>query len=155
VAARRIILLLAVLALVAGCGAREDPARAALRDRLKQPAAMSEEDLGRVLDEVNRTIADKTVRISDDSTPEVLQGDQRDVVLGMLTYRAGVFDEGLRTDRGATVRIINAPGRSANAEIEATRRLLIDVDTFLPRRFEFSYAFAGFGDYAYDLTVDP
>ena len=39
-------------------------------------------------------------------------------------------------------------------QIEAFRRLWVDVETFLPRRFEFAYAFPGFGDYSYDLVVE-
>lgn len=152
--AARATVLLVICALLGSCQRPEDPARAALRARLKQPATLPADDLGRVLDEVSRGIEGKTVRIRQDQATRELDSEQRDAVLGMLTYRAGVFDEGLRTDDGATLRVINAPGKSSNAEIEASRRLLIDIETFQPRRFEFSYAFAGFGDYAYDLVVD-
>jgi hypothetical protein len=151
---RRFFVLLLMTASLTACAPREDPGRVALRARLKQQATLKPEDLALVLDEVNRAIEGKSVRIRQNGVARNLEGDERDVVLGMLTYRAGVFDEGLRTDQGPGVRIINAPGRSSNAEIEASRRLLIDVETFVPRRFEFSYAFPGLGDYAYDLEVD-
>jgi hypothetical protein len=139
---------------ISACGQREDPARVELRSRLKQDARLSNEDLGRELDEVSRTLAGKTVRFKQDSVTGTLNEEQRSVVLGMLTDRAGVYDEGVRTTGGATLRVINAPGRSLNSEYEATRRLLVDAETFLPRRFEFTYGVSGLGDYSFDLLID-
>ena len=43
------------------------------------------------------------------------------MVLGMLTEPAGLFDEGLREEANGTFRILNAPGESANPEIEASQ----------------------------------
>lgn len=139
---------------IAGCGEPEDPARVDLSARLRQDATLSAQDLGRALDEVSRSIAAKRVRINENAATRDLDQAQRDVVFGMLTNRSGVYDEGLRTSGGATVRVINAPGISLHHEYSAARRLLIDVETFLPRRFEFSYEFPGMGDYAFDLLVD-
>jgi hypothetical protein len=138
---------------VAGC-AREDPARAALRERLKQTNPLSNEELGHLRDEVGRTIANKHVRIKEGAATREFDEGQRYVVLGMLTEPAGMFDEGLRQEAGTTIRVLNSPGESANAEIEASRRMWIDIETFLPRRFEFTYAFPGNGDYAFDLAVE-
>ncbi len=73
----------------------------------------------------------------------------------MLSQPAGMFDEGLRRERGAALRVLNAPGRSTNAEIEAAQRLLIDIETLLPRRYQFDYAVAGPDDFAVDLAVSP
>ena len=50
--------------------------------------------------------------------------------------------------------MFNAPGQSNNPEIEASRRLFVDVESFLPLRFEFAHAFASPDDYALDLTVE-
>ena len=73
----------------------------------------------------------------------------------MLTLPAGVFDEGLRREGEAVARVLNGPARSDNVEIETTQRLLIDVRAVLPRRYEFSYAFPGYGqDQAYDLIIE-
>ena len=80
--------------------------------------------------------------------------DQHAVVFGMLSNRAGVYDEGLRREGGNSFRVLNGPGRSDNAEIEASQRLWIDVETFVPLRYQFTYAFPGYGDYAYDLIPD-
>jgi len=140
--------------MTSACGSPEDPARAELRARLKQTASMSKEELGRVLDEVGRGIQGKTVKLKQGNETRELDEQQREAVLGILTYRAGVFDEGMRTTDGATLRIINAPGKSSNAELDAARRLLIDADTLLPRRFEFISGVAS-DEYAFDLVVQP
>ena len=146
-----VVILVATL-IVTAC-TTEDPARVALRARLKEPPQMSQQDLGRALDEVAKGLAGKTLLVKVDAATKEMNQEQRDVVLGMLTDRIGVFDEGLRTDGGVTVRVLNAPGLSTNPEYSAARRLLIDVDTFVPRRFEFSYEFPGMGDYAFDLAL--
>jgi hypothetical protein len=140
--------------LIAACGPSEDPGRVALRMRLRQEARLSSDELARVRDEVGKTIAGKRLRIKEGPRGRPLDDDQRAVVFGMLTEPAGMYDEGLRREAQATFRVLNAPGRSHDSEVEATRRLWIDVDTFLPRRFQFTYAFPGYGDYAFDLIVD-
>jgi hypothetical protein len=145
--------LLLVMLVVSAC-AREDPARAELRARLKQETQLPPEELGRVLDEVRRTLEGKNVRFMQGAQEFKLDEQERAVVLGMLEIRAGVFDEGMRRDGGTTLRIINAPGRSAYSEHDATRRLLVDVETFVPRRFEFSYDVPGLGDYSFNLLVE-
>jgi hypothetical protein len=151
VARLAVCLLLSIV--VSGCSEPEDPARVELRARVRQGATLSEQDLGRVLDEVSRSIAGKRVRISENALTRELEPQQRDVVFGMLTERVGVYDEGLRAS-GTTVRVINAPGISLHSEYSAARRLLVDVDTFLPRRFEFNHEFPMTGDYAFDLLVE-
>jgi hypothetical protein len=147
-------LLLASLA-IAACGRPEDPARVELRARLKQQAGLSKEELGRLREEVSRSIAGRAFRVSQDGASQVLDEPRRTVVFGMLSDRAGMFDEGLRTRGASTFRVLNAPGESRDAEVEATERLWIDVETFLPARYEFAYAVPGAEDYAFDLTVIP
>lgn len=151
--ARAVPVLLVSVAMLA-CGRPEDPARVELRERLKQTTSLSNEELGRVRNEVGRAIEGKQVRIKEGAATREVNEEQRSVVLGMLTYPAGMYDEGLRQDGGTTFRVLNAPGESTNFEIEASRKLWIDVETFLPRRFEFVYAFPGYGDYSYDLIVE-
>ena len=148
---RAVPLLAAILA--GACAAPEDPARVELRARLQQQEKLSPEEIGRVFDEVSRSLEGKTLRIVQ-ASPGEIDAAGRDVVLGMLTERAGVFDEGLRTADGAALRVFNAPGRSATAEIEASRRLFVDVRSFLPRRFEFAHAFTSPDDYQFDLIVE-
>jgi hypothetical protein len=151
--AQGIGVVLAAALVVFACRA-EDPARAALRQRLLQPAQLSADELARVREEVRKAIEGKTVRVKDGATTRPLTPEERTVVLGMLTEPAGLFDEGLRQEPGGAVRVLNAPGLSDDPEIEATSRLWIDVNTFLPRRFLFNYAVPGRGDYAWDLDVE-
>ena len=146
--------------LIAGCATPEDPARIELRARLKQTAVLSEQELGRMLNEVDRSIGDKVVRFTQEAVPGELSAgelskDQREVVFGMLTNHNGVYDEGLSTSGDAAVRVFNAPGLSLHAEYSAARRLFVDVETFLPLRFEFRYEFPGMGDYSLELVVQP
>jgi hypothetical protein len=150
----RIGLLLVLCGVVAACGRPEDPARVQLRERLTQKPQLSNEELTRVRDEVGKAIAGRKVRLKEDGAARDLNEEQRAVILGMLAEPAGLFDEGLRQEANGTVRILNAPGESLNPEIEASRKLWIDIQTFQPRRFEFAYAFPGNGDYAFDLVVE-
>jgi hypothetical protein len=146
--------LCSVLSIVlVSCAAPEDPARVELRNRLKQQAVLTDEELGRVVTEVSKSLGDKPVRILQDGAARELDANQRDVVLGMFTNRTGMYDEGLKDVGGRTVRVLNAPGISQYMEYSASRRILVDVETFLPRRFEFNYEFEGMGDYAFDLQV--
>lgn len=142
-----------VLTIVAISCTPEDPARVELRNRLKQQTVLTDDELGRVVTEVSKSIGDRPVRVAQDGATKDLDTSQRDVVLGMLTNRIGMYDEGLKEIGGRTLRVLNAPGLSNYMEYSATRRLLIDVETFLPQRFEFSYEFEGMGDYAFDLAV--
>jgi hypothetical protein len=151
---RRITLIILTSAGIAACVSREDPARADLRARLAQQAPLSTEEIARVFEEVNRTIEGKTMRIVRGSTTSEIGASEREVALGMLIDRTGVFDEGLRTGGGRRARVFNAPGQSNNPEIEANRRLYIDVESFRPLRFEFAYAFPSPDDYEFDLEVD-
>ena len=154
---RRIPLSLFVLAcvaiLAAACAPPEDPARVELRARLKQQAVLTREELRRVVTEVSKSIGDKPVRISQDGVTKDLDAGQRDVVLGMFDNRAGMYDEGLKDVGGRTVRVLSAPGISEHMEYSATRSIMVDVETFLPRRFEFWYEYQGMGEYGFDLAV--
>ena len=150
-----LVSLIVLSVLMSACRQPEDPARVEIRARLKDKAVLSDEELGRVVEVVGRAVTGKAVRFNQDAGTGELNQEQREVVLGMLTNRMGMYDEGLSVDRGATVRVLNAPGVSLHAEYSASRRLLVDVETLLPRRFEFKYEFEGMGDYSLDLLIDP
>lgn len=152
----RCVVVACVVAMVAaGCAAPEDPARVELRARLQQQTRLTSEELGRLVAEVAKSIGDKRVQIAQDGVTSDLDAGQREVVLGMFTNPVGMFDEGLQNAAGRTVRVLNAPGVSEHREYVAMRRIMVDVETFLPRRFEFSYEFPGMGDYAFDLRISP
>lgn len=146
-------LLLAGVALPA-CAPAEPRERAELRARLGQEARLSEPEVDRLCDEVARSVEGKSVRITVHGGTATPEGDQRAEVFSLLRDRAGVYDEGLKREGAISYRILNGPGKSDNAEVEATQRLWVDVATLIPRRYEFTYAFQGYGDYAYDLAVE-
>ena len=126
-----------------------------MRARLKQTAPLSKAELDQLRAEVNRSMAGHTFRVAQEGAPQEMDDRRKAIVFGMLTDPAGMFDEGLRTKGASTFRVLNAPGESQSEEIEATRRLWIDVDTLLPGRFEFAYAVPSPEDYGFDLTVAP
>ena len=150
---RRIAILVALIG-VAACAPRDDPQRTELRTRLRQERQLSADEIARVFEQVQRSLQDRPIRIARGATKTELGASERDVVLGMLSDRTGVFDEGLRTGGGRRARVFNAPGVSNNPEIEASRRLFVDAETFLPLRFEFAYAYPNPDDYNFDLIVD-
>ena len=145
---------LCLAAVTVACGRAEDPARAALRERLRQEASLSVGELDQVRAEVGRTIAERDVLVRDVNGTHEIDPDRRDMVLGMLTQPLGMFDEGLRTEDGSTYRILNGPAESMTMEIEASRRLWIDVETFAPRRFEYAHAFPNPADYSLELVLE-
>ena len=151
---RRITFLLLAAVGIAGCTPAENPERAALRARLTQEAQLSQEEIARVFDQVDQVLQGKVIRVSRGAATTDLGAAEREVVLGMLRDRAGVFDEGLRSGGARRARVFNAPAVSNNPEIEASQRLFVDADTFLPLRFEFAYAFPSPDDYSLDLSVD-
>ena len=61
----------------------------------------------------------------------------------------------MRVEPGRTLRGLSANVTPPTSEIEATQLLWIDADRCLPVRYEFTYAMAGLGDFAYDLIVAP
>ena len=152
---RRLAWVLLACAAAAACRVPEDPARTALRARIKQEARLSSEDVTRLLAEVRQSVAARPVLIKQGTDSRPMTDEERGVVLGMLTESAGAYDEGLRTGGGVVLRGINAPARSDNEEVEAARKLWVNVETFLPQRFEFVYGVRGYGDYAFDLSVAP
>jgi len=148
----KVLALLVACLVVASCGAREDPARRELRQRLQQKAQLSSEELGRFRAEITRAMAGKTFS-QQGPVPQELDGEQRELVFEMLTQPAGMFDEGLMTWGDTTFRVLNAPARSSDAEVESFRRLWIDTETFLPRRFELARGVGGYEELSFDLLV--
>jgi hypothetical protein len=149
-------IVLASIGAGVGCSAPEDPARVALRERLRDERRLTDEELTQVRAIIARVIEGKVVLAREGTEARELKGDERAEVFNMLEHPEGLFDEGLRHESDKTlVRVLNAPGRSNNAEIEASQRLWIDVEALSPRRYLFQYAFPGYGDVAFDLVVQP
>lgn len=147
--------LVVAAALSVTCARSGDAVPAAMRDRLKAEARLSPLEIDEVRAAVGKQIAGRTVRITDGGELRTLDDSQRAMVFEVLSLPAGVFDEGIRRDGARTYRILNGPARSDNTEIEASQRLWVDADTLLPRKYEFAYAFPGYGqDHTYEITVE-
>lgn len=139
----------------ASCQSAEDSARAELSVRLKQQKQLTREDLVRFYDEIGRAIGRRTLLAKQGAVTRELDARQQAAVLGMLSDPALVGDAGVRVEQGRTLRGLNANATPPTSEIEATQLLWIDADSFLPVRYEFTYAMAGLGDFSYDLSVAP
>ena len=148
-------ILLAGIAVLVGCSAPEDPARVTLRERLRDEQQLTDAELAQVRAVIARAIDGNVVRAREGNETRELKNAERADVFNMLEHPEGLFDEGLRREPEGLVRVLNAPGKSDNLEIEASQRLWIDVEALTPRRYLFQYAFPGYGDVAFDLVVEP
>ena len=142
---------------MAGCASPEpeDPARAAVSDRLRQEAPLTTEELDHLRAEILRAIGDRTFVIEGavaEANPTLTE-ERRRAVFQMLTEPAGLFDEGLRDENGTRLRILNAPGWAPTSEIDAARRLWINVDTLIPARIAYSYNFPHAENYTYEVEI--
>ncbi len=146
------ILFLLATALIA-CTPGEEPVPAALRDRLRSEARLGPQELDQVRAAVSQRIAGRAVQVTEGEDVRTLDDSQRALLFDVLTLPAGVFDEGIRREGTQVFRLLNGPARSDNTEIETFQRLWIDADTLLPRKYEFAYAFPGYGqDRTYELS---
>lgn len=143
------------LAMAAACVATDDPARAGLRARLNQQARLTPEEIRRLFDQIAPAIADKKLSVREGALTRTLNDEQRTAVLGLLSDPGAVYDIGLKTDGKHAWRGLRTGGTTAMSELDAMQTLWIDIDSFVPRRYEYEYSSPGFGDYAYDLTFAP
>jgi hypothetical protein len=147
--------MLAITLVAVACESKEDKARAEFQTRLKRQTRLTREDIAHLYDEIGRALAGKRLQARQGAVTRDFDDRQRAAILGMLSDPTIVGDYGVRTVNGVTMRGLDANGTPPTSEIDATQILWIDVDTFLPRRYEFSYAMSGLGDYAYDVAVIP
>lgn len=152
---RHVLSLLLVALLASACRQPEDPAIAAWRTRLSQETRLTEDEVKRLREDVGRQVSGKVVRVTENGVARTLDEAEKAAALEVLTLPAGVFDEGIRREGERTVRVLNGPAASDNAEIEAAQRLMIDVQTLRPVHYEFAYAVPSYGtEVRYDLLVD-
>ena len=135
-------MLLVASLVVSSCGPRESPARTQLRERLRQSAKLSNEELGQLRAEVTGVLTGRALAIAGPPQQD-LDSERRDLIFGMLAEQSGMFDEGLKTRGDSAFRVLNSPAPSQDAELESFRKLWINVETFLPGRFELTRAFGG------------
>ncbi len=147
--------LLGVTLIVVACRQPDDPAIAAWRTRLAQDTRLTDDELKRLRADVGKQVSGKVVRVTENGVARTLDEAETAATLEVLTLPAGVFDEGIRREGERTVRVLNGPAASDNAEIEAAQRLMIDVQTLRPVRYEFAYAVPSYGtEIRYDLLVE-
>jgi len=151
---RRAASLLLVVSSLAACQ-REDPARTAMRTRIKQETRLTPAEMRTFFDQIAVSIAGEKVMVREGALTRSLDDQQRGSVLGLLSDPESVADGGLKVEGEHMWRGVEADATPALAELSATQTLWIDVDSFVPRRYEFTYSSPGFGDYAYDLTFVP
>jgi hypothetical protein len=152
---RALAFIVAAVFACASCQSAEDKARVAFSARLKDRKQLTREELVRFYDEIGRALGRRKLLAKQGAVTRELDERQQAAVLGMLSEPTLVGDSGVRADGTRTLRGVNANGTPATSEIDATQTLWIDVDSFLPVRYEFTYAMAGLGDFAYDLIVAP
>ena len=140
---------------VVACRAGDDPARPSLRARLKQERRLTPDEVRGLFAQIAPVIAGKQVHVTQGALSRRLEDRERSSVLGMLSDPGEVYDGGLKVDGKNVWRGLKTGGAPVLSELDATQTLWIDVDSFVPRRYEFEYSSPGFGDYAYDLTFVP
>jgi hypothetical protein len=150
-----LLFLIAAAFAFAGCQSREEKARAEFSARLKQQRQLTPEEMVRLYEEIGRTLGARKLLAKQGAVTRELDEREQAAVLGMLSDPTLVGDSGVRVEGARTLRGLHANGTPRISEIEATQFLWIDVDAFVPARYEFTYAMAGLGDYTYDLTVAP
>jgi hypothetical protein len=149
----RIGCLLTGAALLIACHPAEDPARVAMRSRLKQERRLTVDEIRAFFDQIAPEVGDKKVSVRQGAVTRELSVEERTSVLGVLSDPGRVYDEGLRREGHSIWRGLTTGATPAMSELDAMQTLWIDIDSFAPCRYEFAYSSPGFGDYAYDLIL--
>jgi len=150
---RRIYWLLASAALLVACHSAEDPARVSMRARLKQERRLTPDEIRAFFDQIAPGVGDKKVSVQQGAVTRELSAEERTAVLGILSDPGRVYDEGLRREGNSIWRGLTTGATPAMSELDAMQTLWIDIDSLVPRRYEFAYSSPGFGDYAFDLVL--
>jgi hypothetical protein len=148
--AARFLLILCVAA--AACESPEEATRARFQERLKASASLTHAEVNQLVDYSLAAIGGRPVRVREQGAVRALDAKGRAEVLTVLSGSVPVSDAGIRSADNRTLRGIEGPGTPAHSELDAAQTLWIDVDTFLPHRFELTYSLPGFGDYGYDIA---
>lgn len=147
--------VLAALLLSMGLASVQEPgAISPTRDRLTAPGPLAAPEIAALLSEIGRRIQGRGLRVTDGAAGSPVDDRGREVLFAILTGSLPVEDVGLRPTAAGAVRGLRAPATPPRSEVGAKQTLWIDVETLLPRRFEFAYEVPGLGDLAYDLVFD-
>lgn len=124
-----------------------------MRARLKEERRLTPDEIRAFFDQIALVVGDRKVNVKQGAITRELSSEERASVLRMLSDPNSVYDEGLRREGGSTWRGLTTGATPATSELDAMQTLWFDVDSFVPRRYEFQYSSPGFGDYAYDLIL--
>ena len=144
---RSLILIVALSA----CACGQDRG---IKTRLAEPAKLTQEEIGHTLQAVGRATNGRTPRVRQGAVTRPLDEKERAQVFDVLSDARGLDDVGIKQIDTVSARGLRVPATSPQSEIEATGTVWIDVNTLLPRRYDFAYAMPGFGDYTLDLTFE-
>jgi hypothetical protein len=150
----RAVLLVTLLAMAAPARAQDAPDPAVVRARLADVTPLSAEEIGHAIEAINATIARRPFKVTDGTQLSLVDDRARDMLLLVLSGTVAVADLGLKTTATGTVRGLRSPATPPRSEVAANQILWIDVESLVPRRFEFLYDVPGMGDIAYDLIFD-
>jgi hypothetical protein len=143
-------LIAVIVALAVGCAGPD----AAIKQRLQSPPPLAREDIAQLLAATNRAMGGRVPLLRLGAVSRQMDEKERNAVYNVLADAGALEDTGLKTIEGTPMRGLRAPATSPQSEIEATATVWIDVATFLPRRYDYTYSMPGFGDFSYGLTFD-
>ncbi len=143
-------LIVVIVALSVGCAGPD----AAIRRRLRSPPPLTRDDIAQLLAATNRAMGGRVPLLRLGAVSRQMDEKERNAVFNVLADARALEDAGLMTIDGTPMRGLRAPATSPQSEIEATATVWIDAATLLPRRYDYTYAMPGFGDFSYELTFD-
>jgi hypothetical protein len=149
---RRVALLLTLCSTVVACESTEEAARARFQERLRTSAPLTQTELDQLVSYARTAVGGRPLRVREQDAVRVLDAKGTADILTVLTGGVPVSDAGMRSADNRTLRGIEGPATPPHSELDAAQTLWVDIDTFLPHRFELTYGLPGFGDYAYDIA---
>ena len=148
----RCLSVFSVTSVAIACESPEEAARAGFQERLKTPDTLMHAEINQLVSYTLAAIGGRPVRVREQGAVRTLDAKGRDEILTVLGGTVPVSDGGIRNAGNRTLRGIEGPGTPTHSELDAAQTLWIDVDTFLPQRFELTYSLPGFGDYFHDIA---
>ena len=125
---------------------------ALVRARLADAKPLTTQEIGLAVEAINGAIAQRSLTVIDGPQTAQVDDRTRPMLLLVLSGMVAVADLGLKTTSTGTVRGLRSPATPPRSEVGANQILWIDIDSLVPRRFEFLYDVPGMGDIAYDLV---
>jgi hypothetical protein len=144
--------MFSLISVASACESPEDTARARFQERLRTSAPLTQAEITQFTSYTLVAIGGRPVSVREQDAVRALDEKGRAEILTVLGGGVPVSDAGLRVADNRTLRGIEGPATPARSELDAAQTLWIDIDTFLPHRFELAYSLPGFGDYAHDIV---